>query len=88
MDIGRTNILFYDVTMSRIRDYQTGITLTPLPTTFWLSDMDVLMALGFSAAGFTQPRLGGFCVGKGSFLNSTNYVAATNSIATETVAST
>lgn len=87
MDIGRTNILFYDVTASRLRDYQTGINLTPLPTTFWLPEMDVLVALGFKFAGVTEPRLGGFTIARGSFLNATNYAASTNTVATESVAS-
>lgn len=88
MDIGRTNILFYDVAASRLRDYQTGINLIPLPTTFWLPEMDVTVALGFKFDGCTEPRLGGFTIAKGSFLNSTNYVASTNSVTTETVSST
>lgn len=87
MDIGRTNILHYDVAACRIIDQATGIPLIPLPTTFWLPNMDVLVALGFKAAGYVEPRLGGFCIAEGSFLNSTNYIAATNSVATQAVAS-
>jgi len=87
MDIGRTNILHYDVSACRIRDYNTGINLIPLPTTFWLPDMDVLMALDFKQAGTTEPRLGGICVAKGSFLNSTHYIAAVNTVATQATAS-
>jgi hypothetical protein len=87
MDIGRTNILQYDVRASRIRDYQTGLNLIPLPTTFWLGDMDVLVALGFMYSGVTEPRLGGFCIAKGSFLSATSYAAATNTVAVTTTAS-
>lgn len=87
MDIGRTNILHYDVSACRIRDYNTGINLIPLPTTFWLPDMSILVALDFKQAGTTEPRLGGFCVAKGVFLNSTHYIAATNSVTTQTTAS-
>jgi hypothetical protein len=87
MDIGRTNILQYDVRASRIRDYQTGINLIPLPTTFWLGEMDVLVALGFLSSGVTEPRLGGFCIAKGSFLNATSYHSATNTVVPNTTAS-
>jgi hypothetical protein len=87
MDIGRTNILHYDVRASRIRDYQTGINLIPLPTTFWLGEMDVLVALGFMSTGVTEPRLGGFCIAKGSFLNATSYHSATNTVVPNTTAS-
>lgn len=87
MDIGRTNILHYDVCACRIRDYNTGLNLTPLPTTFWLPQMDILVALDFKQAGTTEPRLGGICVAKGSFLNSTHYIASTNTVATQTTAS-
>lgn len=87
MDIGRTNVLHYDVCACRIRDYNTGLNLTPLPTTFWLPQMDILVALDFKQAGTTEPRLGGICVAKGSFLNSTHYIAATNTVATQATAS-
>ena len=80
MNIGRTNILYYDVRASRLRDYQTGTNLIPLPTTFWLPEMDVQVALGFKYAGVTEPRLGGFCIAKGSFLNATSYNDSTNSV--------
>ena len=88
MDIGRTNILYYDVRASRLRDYQTGLNLIPLPTTYWLPEMDVQMALGFKYAGVTEPRLGGFCVAKGSFLNATSYNDSTNTVVAVTTAST
>jgi len=87
MSIGRTNILHYDVRAARLRDYQTGTNLIPLPTTFWIKNMDVLVALGFMASGVTEPRLGGFCVGKGSFLNSTFYTASINTVLPGTAAS-
>jgi len=88
MDIGRTNILYYDVRASRIKDYAAGVNLIPLPTTFWLPEMNVLVALGFKYNGVTEPRLGGFTVGKGSFLSSTYYTASAPSIVTGTAAST
>lgn len=87
MDIGRTNILHYDVRAARLRDYQTGTNLIPLPTTFWIKNMDVLVALGFMYSGVTEPRLGGFTVGEGSFLSATSYAAATNGVTTTTTAS-
>jgi len=86
MDIGRTNILYYEVSPCRLRDYQTGLTLIPLPTTFWQPKMDVKVALNFKQAGVTEPRLGGFCIAKGSFLNSSHYAASTNTIITEATA--
>jgi len=87
MDIGRTNVLWYDVAACRLAT-EDGINLIPLPTTFWLGETDALMALGFKAAGFVEPRLGGFTVAKGSFLNACNYVANGNSVQPQTVAST
>ncbi len=87
MDIGRTNILHYDVRAARLRDYQTGTNLIPLPTTFWLKNMDVLVALGFLAPGVTEPRLGGFTIGQGAFLNATSYAANTNQVAVTVTAS-
>lgn len=86
MDIGRTNILYYDVAACRLRDYQTGLNLIPLPTTFWLPKMDVKIALNFKYAAVTEPRLGGFCIAKGDFLDSSHYASSTNTIQTETTA--
>lgn len=88
MDIGRTNVLHYDVAACRMSDAANGgLTLIPLPTTFWLPNADVFMALGFKRAGFVEPRLGGFTIGEGVFLNATNYIASTNTVTTQTVAS-
>ncbi|MBU0959255.1 MAG: hypothetical protein KKB31_04905 [Nanoarchaeota archaeon] len=88
LDIGRANILYYDVCACRMRDYQSGTNLIPLPTTFWAPEMDVLVALGFKMNGTTEPRLGGFCVALGSFLDSTEYHASGNSVLGENNAST
>lgn len=88
MDIGRANILHYDATACRMRDYQSGTNLIPLPTTFWAPEMDVLVALGFKMNGTTEPRLGGFTVGYGSILNATYYTASTNTVVAATAAST
>lgn len=88
MDIGRANILYYDVAACRLRDYQTGTNLIPLPTTFWAPEMDVLVALGFKMNGTTEPRLGGFCVALGSFLDATSYQASTNTVVGVNTAST
>jgi len=38
--------------------------------------------------GTTEPRLGGFCVAEGQFLNASTYIAATNTVATQFTAST
>lgn len=88
MNIGRTNILYYDVAACRLRDYQSGTNLIPLPTTFWPPMIDVLIALQFKMNGTTEPRLGGFVVAEGTWLNSSAYVASTNTVTTETTAST
>lgn len=88
MDIDRSNILMYDVCASRLRDYQTGLNLIPLPTTFWAPEIDVLVALGFKMNGTTEPRLGGFTVAIGQFLDATNYAAATHTVGAETNTST
>lgn len=88
MDIDRSNILYYDVCASRLRDYQTGLNLIPLPTTFWAPEVDVTVALGFKMNGSTEPRLGGFTVALGQFLDATNYAASTNTVVAETNAAT
>lgn len=86
MDIGRANILYYDVCASRIRDYTSGINLIPLPTTFWPPEISVLVALQHKMNGTTEPRLGGFTIALGSFLDSSTYTASTNTIVTGTTA--
>lgn len=88
MDIGRANILHYDVCASRLRDYATGTNLIPLPTTFWTPKQDVLVALQHKMNGTTEPRLGGFTVAKGSFLDATTYAASTHTVAVTNTAST
>ena len=88
MDIGRANILHYDVAACRMRDYQSGVNLIPLPTTYWAPEMDVLVALGHKMNGTTEPRLGGFCVAEGQFLDATYYTASTHTVVAGTTAST
>lgn len=88
MDIGRANILYYDVAACRLRDYQSGVNLIPLPTTFWSPEEDVLVALQHKMNGTTEPRLGGFTVAEGTFLDASTYTASGNTVATETTAST
>jgi len=88
MDIGRANILHYDVAACRLRDYATGVNLIPLPTTFWAPEMDVHIALQHKMNGTTEPRLGGFTVAYGSFLDATAYSASTNTVTATTTAST
>lgn len=88
MDIGRANILHYDVAAARLRDYQTGTNIIPLPTTFWAPEMDVHIALQHKMNGTTEPRLGGFTVAYGSFLDATTYAASTHTVVTTTTTST
>ncbi len=88
MDIGRANILYYDVAACRLRDYQTGLNLIPLPTTYWAPETDVIVALAHKNVGTTEPRLGGFTIGHGWFLNATTYSASTNTVAVTNTAST
>lgn len=80
LDIGRSNILHYDVTACRLRDYQSGMNLIPLPTTFWGPEVEVKVALGFKMNGTTEPRLGGFCIAEGQFLDATSYAASTHTV--------
>jgi len=87
MDIGRADILYYDVCASRIRDYTSGINLIPLPTTFWSPKQDVLVALQHKMNGTTEPRLGGFTVALGSFLDAATYIASGATVTTQTTAS-
>lgn len=88
LDIGRSNILHYDVCACRIRDYTSGINLIPLPAMFWNELVDIFVALGFKMNGTTEPRLGGFTVATGQLLNATYYTASTNTIVAGTAAST
>lgn len=88
LDIGRSNILYYDVTACRLRDYQTGINLIPLPTTFWAPELDVTVGLQHKMNGTTEPRLGGFAIGEGWFLDATTYQASTNTVAITQTAAT
>ena len=88
LDVGRANILYYDVCAARMKDYATGVNLIPLPTTFWAPEMDVHVALQHKMNGTTEPRLGGFTVGYGSFLDATTYAASTNTVTTTQTAST
>lgn len=88
MDIGRSDVLPIDVQAASMRDESSGISLIPLPFTFWGPEMDVLVALQCKKGGMISPRLGGITVALGTFLDATVYTASTNSVAPGTVAST
>jgi hypothetical protein len=88
IDAGRSDILYYDVRASVLRDAQTGISLIPLPKMFWSPNDTVLVAIQAKEAGAIEPRLGGFTVAKGTFLDATTYTVSTNTVATSTVAAT
>jgi len=88
IDVGRTDILYYDVSACRIRDAKTGISLIPLPTMFWGPNTDVLVAVQAKEAGTLEIRLGGFTFALGSFLDATTYQPDGNSVKPAVVAST
>jgi len=88
IDVGRTDILYYDVSACRFRDAQTGISLIPLPKMFWGPNTDVLVAVQAKEAGTLDIRLGGFTVAKGTFLDATVYTVSTNTVAPATKATT
>jgi len=88
IDVGRTDVLYYDVSAARIRDAKTGISLYPLPTTFWGPNTDVLVAVQAKEAGTLDIRLGGFTFALGTFLDATTYTPSTNTVAPATVATT
>lgn len=88
MNIGRANILYYDVCAARMKDYATGVNLIPLPTSFWGPKNDVHIALQHKNIGSTEPRLGGFTCGLGNFLDATTYAASTHTVTITQTAST
>ena len=88
IDVGRSDILYYDVSAARLRDARTGISLIPLPEMFWGPNVDVLVAVQAREAGTLDIRLGGFTVAKGTFLDATTYTPSGNTVATATVATT
>lgn len=88
IDVGRSDILQYDVSACRIRDATNGISLIPLPTMFWGPEVPVLVAIQAKEAGALEIRLGGFTVALGTFLDATTYTPSGSTVATATVATT
>lgn len=88
IDVGRTDILYYDVSACRIRDNATGINLIPLPRMYWGPNTDVLVAIQTKESGYVDLRLGGFTIAKGTFLDATVYEANGNTVKPRTNAST
>lgn len=86
LDIGRSDVLYYDISACRIKDATNGISLAPLPTTFWGPSVDVTMTVQTKAAGQVEARIGGFTVALGTFLDASTYDADTNTVSTETTA--
>jgi len=83
IDIGRSDVLYYDCAANQLKDERSGISLYPLPATFWGPTIDVLISIQASVAGAVTLRLGGFCVALGTFLNASSYVVnETNSVTT------
>lgn len=80
INIGRTDILWYDCAPNQLRDAKSGISLYPLPTTFWGPEVDVIVSIQAKVAGAMELRLGGFTVALGTFLDGGSYtVYQTNS---------
>ena len=88
IDVGRTDVLYYDVSAARIRDAKSGISLYPLPTTFWGPNTDVLVAVQAKESGTLDIRLGGLTFALGTFLDATTYQPDGNTVETATVATT
>lgn len=88
IDVGRSDILYYDVSACRIRDNRTGISLIPLPTTYWGPNTDVLVAVQAKESGTLDIRLGGFTVALGTFLDATVYQPDGNTVKPATLSST
>lgn len=80
IDIGRSDILYYDCAANQIRDARAGLSLYPLPTTFWGPEISVLISIQTKVAGALELRLGGFCVALGTFLNASTYNGSTHTI--------
>lgn len=88
INVGRSDILYYDCSACRIRDNRTGISLIPLPTTFWGPSTDVLVAVQAKEAGALEIRLGGFTVALGTFLDATVYQPDGNTVRPVKISST
>jgi len=88
IDVGRSDILYYDVSACRLRDARTGISLIPLPKMFWPPETDVLVAVQAREAGTLDIRLGGFTVALATFLDATVYQPDGNTVKTATKATT
>jgi len=86
IDIGRSDILYYDVSAARFRD-NTGISLIPLPKMFWPPETDVLIAVQAKEAGTLDIRLGGFTVALATFLDATVYQPDGNTVKPVTLSS-
>ncbi len=80
IDVGRSDILYYDVTAARFRDARTGISLIPLPKMFWPPETDVLVKVQASEPGTLNIRLGGFTVAYATFLDATVYQPDGNTV--------
>lgn len=89
MDIGRSDILYLDVSAGRVRDQKSpGVSYIPLPNTFWVPQSDALVSVQTKKAGYLDIRLGGFCVAESEFLDATCYDDSTNTVVAETTAAT
>jgi len=80
IDVGRSDILYYDCSACRIRDERSGISLIPLPTTYWGPSTDVLVSVQPKEAGTLELRLGGFTVALGTFLDASVYQPDGNTV--------
>ena len=64
------------------------MSICPLPTTFWLPETSVLIAVQCASLGSWEIRLGGFTFATGAMLDASSYAGSTNSITTATVDAT
>lgn len=89
MDIGRSDILYLDVSAGRIRDQKSpGASYIPLPNTFWSPNSDALIGVQTKKSGYLDIRLGGFTIAEAEFLDATCYDDDTNTVVAETSAAT
>jgi len=88
-DLGRSDILFLDVSAGRVRDSKApDVSYYMLPSTIWKPATNVLLAIQTKKAGYLDLRLGGFVFAEAEFLDATTYNTSTNTVAAVKTVST